>query len=239
MQTTTEYENWRVTTDDEGFQWLTLDKANSSTNTLGRSVLGELEHLLDAAGQDSPRGLGIQSAKDSGFIAGADIKEFQDLESAEQGASAAARGQAILQKLADLPCPTVAVIDGYALGGGLELALACDYRVAAEGYERSLGLPEVQLGIHPGFGGTIRAVQLLGAPLALDLMLSGRMLSPSEALKAGLVDTLAGANALESAARKLLIEHPPRRRAPIYLQVLSSALFRPWLARKIRAQIRR
>ncbi len=96
---------------------------------------------------------------------------------------AAARTSAARSNRGKLGVPTVAAIDGFALGGGLELALACDYRVAAECYERTLGLPEVQLGIHPGFGGSVRAVQLLGAPLALDLMLTGRSLSPHEALQ--------------------------------------------------------
>ena len=91
----------------------------------------------------------------------------------------------MLARIAALGVPTVAAIDGFALGGGFELALACNYRVAAEAYERTLGLPEVQLGIHPGFGGTVRAVELLGAPLALDLMLTGRSLSPKEALGVG------------------------------------------------------
>ena len=99
--------------------------------------------------------------------------------------------------------PTVAAIDGFALGGGLELALACDYRVAVEGYERNLGLPEVQLGIHPGFGGSVRSVQIVGAPLALDLMLTGRMLSPAEAVAHGLVDRAVPRSDLDAAAAEV------------------------------------
>ena len=240
MQTLTDgYEHWRQKTSEDGICWLTLDKAGSGTNTLNKEVLTELDCLLDQARKESPRGLVIRSIKSTGFIAGADIKEFQHLENAQQGAAAAARGQLVMQKLADLPCPTVAVIEGFALGGGLELALACDYRIAAEGFERNLGLPEVQLGIHPGFGGTVRAVRLLGAPLALDLMLSGRMLSPTEALKVHLLDRLAQPESLDAVAREILLARPARLRPPWHLRILSWGPLRPWLARKIRAQVRR
>ena len=120
----------------------------------------------------------------------------------------------MLARIAALGVPTVAAIDGFALGGGLELALACDYRVAAEGYERTLGLPEVLLGIHPGFGGTVRAVRLLGAPVAMDLMLTGRSLSPKEALGVGLVDAVVPRAQLAAAAAELIARRPAPRRAP-------------------------
>ena len=129
----------------------------------------------------------------------------------------AARGQALLGRIEALSVPTVAAIDGFALGGGLELALACDYRVAAESYERTLGLPEVQLGIHPGFGGSVRSVHLLGAPRALDLMLTGKSLSPREALECGLIDRVVPREALRGAAKDLVARRPPLRRAPWYL----------------------
>ena len=169
--------HWRRRVDD-GICWLTFDKADSSVNTLSQETLDELEQELAALLEPNVRGLVIESGKSSGFIVGADVKEFARLENAAQGSAIAARGQALLARIAALGVPSVAAIDGFALGGGLELALACTYRVAAEGYERTLGLPEVQLGIHPGFGGTVRAVQLLGAPLALDLMLTGRRRAP-------------------------------------------------------------
>jgi len=180
--------HWRVATDADRICWLTFDKADSSANTLSSDVLAELDRVLDALAAQQVRGLVFESAKRSGFILGADVKEFGRLRDAAQATEMAARGQALLARVASLGVPTVALIDGFALGGGLELALACDYRVAAVSYERTLGLPEVQLGIHPGFGGTVRSVAILGAPLALDLMLTGRSLSPQEALKCGLVD---------------------------------------------------
>jgi 3-hydroxyacyl-CoA dehydrogenase/enoyl-CoA hydratase/3-hydroxybutyryl-CoA epimerase len=202
--------------------WLTFDKADSGANTLSAEVLDELAHELEALRAAPPRGLAFESGKRSGFILGADVNEFARLRDAEQATEMAARGQAVLGRIAALGVPTVAAIDGFALGGGLELALACDYRVAAISYERTLGLPEVQLGIHPGFGGSVRTVELLGPLAALDLMLTGRSLSPHEALKAGLVDAVVEREALRAKAKELVIRRPPRHRAPWYLAALNT-----------------
>lgn len=229
--------HWRRETDAEGVCWLRLDKAESSANTLSREVMLELDGILEELRSAPPRGLVFASAKRTGFVLGADVKEFEKLASAAEGAQLAARGQRTLARIERLACPTAAAIDGFALGGGLELALACDYRVAVRGYERNLGLPEVQLGIHPGFGGTVRLVRLLGAPRALDLMLTGRSLSPLEASAAGLVDRLAAAEDLERAARELVLAGAAPRRAPWYLAALSAAPLRPFLGRRIRAGI--
>ncbi|HEY5565670.1 MAG TPA: 3-hydroxyacyl-CoA dehydrogenase NAD-binding domain-containing protein [Gammaproteobacteria bacterium] len=233
-------EHWVVETDSVGICWLTLDKADSGSNTLSQDVLTELERVLDAAvGGKPPAGLVIRSAKSSGFILGADVGEFGALHTALQGTQAAARGQHLMARIAALDFPTVALINGFALGGGLELALACDYRVAARGYERTLGLPEIQLGIHPGFGGTVRAVELLGAPLALDLMLTGRQLSPSEALQAGLVDRVVEPQAMREAAAALIAARPRRRRAPWYLRLLRYAPVRALIANRAHARVAR
>ncbi len=115
----------------------------------------------------------IRSAKEGGFVAGADITEFGGFTDLEQAYQLVRTGQQVFDRIEALPMPTVAAIHGFALGGGLELALACDYRVAADDGKLNLGLPEVQLGVHPGFGGTVRAPQLIGAAAALDLMLTG------------------------------------------------------------------
>lgn len=231
--------HWQRRIDGEGICWLTLDKADASVNVLSQEVLAELDAQLAALERDKPRGLIFISGKSTGFIAGADVKEFRGLKSAAQGAELAARGQALLARIGALGIPTVAAIDGFALGGGLELALACDYRVVAEGYERTLGLPEVQLGIHPGFGGTVRAVQLLGAPLALDLMLTGRSLSPKEALACGLVDRIAPKGELAAVALSFVKTRPPRRRAPWHLRCVSLAPVRPFVARTVLKQVRK
>jgi 3-hydroxyacyl-CoA dehydrogenase/enoyl-CoA hydratase/3-hydroxybutyryl-CoA epimerase len=224
---------------EAGVCWLTFDKADSSANTLSQETLGELESELARPLERDVRGLVFASAKTTGFILGADVREFAQLASAAQGAELAARGQSLLARIAELGVPAVAAIDGFALGGGLELALACDYRVAADGYERTLGLPEVQLGIHPGFGGTVRAVRLLGAPLALDLMLTGRSLSPREALAVGLVDAVVPRAALAATAVDLIVRRPPPRRAPWHLRLLSAAPLRPLLGRTVTKSLRK
>jgi len=232
--------HWRMSFGSSGHGWLSFDKAESGTNTLSSEVLAEFDTVLGwlESRTDLP-GLVIRSAKDSGFILGADVRQFEALDDAYVAASLAARGQKLLQRLEDLPYPTVALMDGYALGGGLELALACRYRVAVEGYERCIGLPEVQLGIHPGFGGTVRTVRMLGVPAALDMMLTGRALSPIEAKRIGLVDRVAPRGDAEAEALRLLRRAQPPRRAPWYLRPLNLAIVRPLVARRTRRQTRR
>ena len=231
--------HWRSSIDGDGVCWLTLDKADSGANTLSAEVVEELGRELDAIRTTPPHGLVIESAKRSGFILGADVNEFSQLRDAAQATEMAARGQAVLGRIAALGVPTVAAIDGFALGGGFELALACDYRVAASSYERTLGLPEVQLGIHPGFGGSVRTVEIVGPLLALDLMLTGRSLSAHEALKAGLVDAVVEREALRATAKDFISRRPPRRRAPWYLAVLNRMPLRRVLAARVRADVRK
>ena len=231
--------HWRRQIDQQSICWLTLDRAGATANTLSSEVLTELGSELGEIERLACRGVVIKSGKSSGFILGADVKEFSQLRTAGDGTASAARGQALLDRIANLGVPTVAAIDGYALGGGLELALACRYRVVVEAFERTLGLPEVQLGIHPGFGGTLRCVQLLGAPRALDLMLTGRSLSPREALAAGLVDRIVERGALDGAAAEMVLTCPAPHRAPWYLRALSSAPVRPALAAFFRKQVAR
>jgi 3-hydroxyacyl-CoA dehydrogenase / enoyl-CoA hydratase / 3-hydroxybutyryl-CoA epimerase len=234
-------QHWRRHVDSDRVCWLTLDRSGATANTLSQTVLEELaaEVAWVETAAHELHGLVLQSGKKTGFVLGADVKEFGALDTAERGAALATHGQEILARIANLNAPTVAAIDGFALGGGLELALACNYRVAAEGHERTLGLPEVQLGIHPGFGGSVRGVQLLGAPLALDLMLTGRLLSPGEALAHGLVDRVVPRMDLEVAAAAMLKQRPPLRRAPWYLRSLSLPAIRPLLARQILAKVGR
>jgi 3-hydroxyacyl-CoA dehydrogenase/enoyl-CoA hydratase/3-hydroxybutyryl-CoA epimerase len=232
-------EHWRSDVDQQGICWLTLDRAGAKANTLSSAVLTELAAKLDTIERSGVRGLVFKSGKSTGFILGADVKEFGQLRDASEGTATAARGQSVMNRIARLGVPTVAAIDGYALGGGLELALACDYRVAVDSFERTLGLPEVQLGIHPGFGGTVRAVRLLGAPRALDMMLTGRALSPREAERAGLVDRVVERDELAAAAAALIAARPPPHCAPWYLRLLNAAPLRPVIAAFLRRQVGR
>ena len=231
--------HWRSENDSNGIRWLLLDKADSSTNVLSQAVLWELADLIDQVSANPPAGVVLKSAKESGFIAGADISEFRALADSGQAEELVRRGQWLLDQLDKLPCPTVAAIHGFALGGGLELALACDYRIAVESHKRNLGLPEVRLGIHPGLGGTVRSVRLLGAPTALNLMLTGRSISAVEARRAGLLDRIVPEAQLDRTAREFVLSPPPKRRAPFHVRALGLQVVRPWLGRRLRAQVRR
>ena len=231
--------NWTLERDAEGVAWLTFDKPGSSANVLSGSVLLELDGLLAALEKEPPRALVVLSAKKSGFIAGADIREFTGITDADSGYLLIHRGQQVLNRLAALPCPSVAAIHGFALGGGLELALACRYRIAVDDERLSLGLPEVQLGIHPGFGGTVRSVQLAGVRAAMELMLTGKPVRADKALRLGLVDALTTEGELREAARALVLRSPPPRRAPLLEQLLSSAPLRPLVRRSLIAQVAR
>jgi 3-hydroxyacyl-CoA dehydrogenase/enoyl-CoA hydratase/3-hydroxybutyryl-CoA epimerase len=231
---------WALERDADDIAWLTLDLPDSSANTLGRSVMQQLDARLTELENSLPRGLVVRSGKRSGFIAGADISEFRGLATEQNAYELVRAGQGVLDRLEALPCPSVALLHGFALGGGLELALACRYRVALGDDRLSLGLPEVMLGIHPGFGGTVRAVRLLGATAALDLMLTGRNVRADKAQRLGLVDRIVPtAEALGPAARELINTRPQPHRPSLKERLLSLAPARPFVRRAVLAQLRR
>jgi 3-hydroxyacyl-CoA dehydrogenase / enoyl-CoA hydratase / 3-hydroxybutyryl-CoA epimerase len=232
-------DTWTLEIDADRIAWLVCDTPGASTNVLSAAVLKDLAAQLEDVAAQRPAGVVIRSAKSSGFVAGADIKEFLKIGNPEQGYELVRRGQAVLQMLADLPCPSVAALHGFALGGGLELALACTYRVAADDATLSLGLPEVLLGIHPGFGGTVRAVQLVGVRPALDLMLKGKPYKGARALEVGLIDELVPAAELLSRAKSRLLRSPPRTRAPIVDKILNLSPIRPFIARQTAEAVKR
>jgi 3-hydroxyacyl-CoA dehydrogenase/enoyl-CoA hydratase/3-hydroxybutyryl-CoA epimerase len=220
---------WKMDRDGQGIAWLTLDKPDTSANTLSQQVMRELDALLQSLARSPPRGVIIRSGKPSGFIAGADINEFTTLANAAAGYQLTRAGQVTFSRLERLPCPTVAAIHGFALGGGLELALACRYRVAVGDERLQLGLPEVQLGIHPGFGGSVRAVRLLGVRPAMQLMLTGRPVRADKAARIGLVDRLVSAAELEDAARALVLQPPSPHQPPLVERLLSLGPVRPFI----------
>ena len=185
-----------------------------SANTLSSAVLMELGTVLEAIERAPPRGLVIRSGKRSGFIAGADINEFTHLGSVDEALVMIRRGQGLCDRIEALPCPTVALLQGFALGGGMELALACRYRVGVDDGRLALGLPEVQLGIHPGFGGTVRSVRLLGVRAAMDMMLTGKTMRADKAQRIGLVDALVPADQADAACARLITRSPARAPAP-------------------------
>lgn len=223
----------------DGALVLLIDRAGESVNTLGREVLEELEAVFERLRIEPPTALILASGKPSGFIAGADIREFTRYRDPEQAREALARGHRVFDRLAALPCPTVAAIRGFCMGGGTELALACRFRIAADDESTRIGLPEIRLGIFPGWGGSARLPHLIGATAALDLMLSGRAVRPDEALRLGLVDRLAPPETLLEAAGELArkgVVRPLRRR--LWARLSNAWPLRPMLAFAIRRRLR-
>jgi 3-hydroxyacyl-CoA dehydrogenase/enoyl-CoA hydratase/3-hydroxybutyryl-CoA epimerase len=233
----TETKHWRIETDENVIAWLILDVAGAGTNTLSGEVLSELGSILGGIEQEVPAGVVFTSGKPSGFIAGADITEFTEVQNREDALRLITRGQDVFDRVAALPCPTLALINGFCLGGGMELALACDYRIAEQSRSTRLGLPEIKLGIHPGFGGSVRLTHLVEPQVALDLMLTGRTLDPRAAKRIGLIDYAQPERLLRRAAQQTILKAPAKRELGWRGRVLNRRPVRPLLARYIRGQV--
>lgn len=236
------YKNWRIEIDQQHIMWLYFDKADESVNSFNQAVLDELNQIIDhvAARKDAYKnvsGIVFCSGKKKGFIAGADIKELSAFTNADDAVAFIRFGQRVFDKIENLNIPTVALIQGFCMGGGTELALACRYRIAADTDDTSIGLPEVKLGIHPGWGGTVRLPLLIGAPKAMDLILSGRTLSARAAKKMGIVDVVVSPKYLLKAARDYITRKPARHRATTLERLTNSFLVRPMLAKMLRKKV--
>ncbi|MBI3926522.1 MAG: fatty acid oxidation complex subunit alpha FadJ [Armatimonadetes bacterium] len=191
----------RLTVNEKGIARLELDCPGTRLNILSPDVFRELNDRFDElSGREGVRALVISSAKKGSFIAGADINTIGAIETLDQGEELSRQAQLVFQKLDDLPFPTVCAIDGVCLGGGLELALAADYRLVSDEDRTALGLPEVQLGLIPGAGGTQRLPRLIGLPDALDMILTGRNMRAKKARKLGLADEVVPVEILEQRA---------------------------------------
>jgi 3-hydroxyacyl-CoA dehydrogenase/enoyl-CoA hydratase/3-hydroxybutyryl-CoA epimerase len=166
------WRNWKLARDDNGIAWLVLDKPGSSANVLSEDVIAELDEVLATLERELPKGVVLRSGKPGGFIAGADIGEFRGMTNTADIEARLTKANAVVDRLDHLAVPVVAVIHGYCLGGGLEIALACDYRIAVD--DARLGFPEVMLGLHPGLGGTVRLPRLINPLEAMTMMLTGR-----------------------------------------------------------------
>ncbi|MBX9402466.1 enoyl-CoA hydratase/isomerase family protein [Lysobacter sp. BMK333-48F3] len=223
--------HWHTELRADGVLVLSFDREGAPVNTFAQDVLIELDGLLERLALDPPKGLVLRSAKSTGFIAGADIKEFQSFDQKGTVGDAIRRGQQVFQRLAELPCPTVAAIHGFCMGGGTEIALACRYRVASSDGSTRIGLPEVKLGIYPGWGGSVRLPRLVGAPAAFDLMLTGRSLSATAARAIGLVDKIAEPAVLVDTAAGIALNGAQRP----FKQRFTAWASNTWPARKILA----
>ncbi len=232
-----QWKNWHLETDEDEIAWLHFDKADSGANVFSADVFEEFFVILDQLAEMKPKGLIILSDKESGFIAGANIEEFTQLESKEDALELIRVGQSAFDKLEALPFPSLSLINGFCLGGGMEMALACDYRIALDDPKTRLGLPEVLLGIHPGWGGTMRLPRLIGAPAAMDLMLSGRTVNARAAKKMGIVDKITAQRHLKRAAKMLILRRPEKRQAGKLVSLANSAVARPLLAKYLRKQV--
>ena len=190
-------------------------------NALNQDLLIELAQMVDVLTQDTNIRVAVFTGDgDKAFVAGADINQIAQVQDVFDAREFALMGQTVFSEIANLPFPTIAAINGFALGGGLELALACDLRVA--GSKARMGLPEVGLGIIPGFGGTQRLPRLIGRGRALDLIFSGRHVPADEALSLGLVNRV-GENALETA---LELARSIARNGPVALALAKESLSR-------------
>jgi 3-hydroxyacyl-CoA dehydrogenase/enoyl-CoA hydratase/3-hydroxybutyryl-CoA epimerase len=232
-----EYRNWKLSTDADNLVWLSLDKAGSSTNVLSADVMAELDRILDELGAQKPRGVIFRSAKDSGFIAGADVEEFTKIKDPDDAMRLVKRGWDLYNKLAALPFPTLALVNGFCMGGGVELALACRYRVAVDQPGTRFALPEVMLGIMPAWGGVMRLPRLVGPTAALDMLLTGRSVDARRAKRMGLVDAVVPPRIQENTARMIALDAPRPRRLPLLQRLMGSALMRPLVASMARKQV--
>jgi 3-hydroxyacyl-CoA dehydrogenase / enoyl-CoA hydratase / 3-hydroxybutyryl-CoA epimerase len=235
--TNTNYRHWRYISDKDHLVWLTFDKAGESANTFSADAVAELLAILQEIRAASPRGLIIRSGKDSGFIAGADINDFARAQGVEDGMAIIRRGWDMYHVIAALPFPTVAMVNGFCMGGGVELALACRYRVAQDDPKTRFALPEVMLGILPAWGGIKYLPKLVGPTAALDMLLSGRSVDARKAKRIGLVDACVPARVLENAARMIALEAPPPHRPTLLQRLMNTAPLKPFVAAMARRQV--
>lgn len=233
--------NWRFELDFEGLGWLTIDTPRSPVNTLSREAITELETLVlrfeDLIATGELKGVILLSGKDSGFIAGADVSEFDAMADYSILPGALQRTHALMARIEALKVPMVAGIHGFCLGGGLELALACHYRVAVNNDATRIGFPEVNLGIFPGFGGTGRSIRQAGPIDAMQIMLTGRMNKAGAARGMGLVDKLVRhRDTLRWEARKAVLQKRKSRTAPWTKRLMGLGPLRSYAANKMREE---
>jgi 3-hydroxyacyl-CoA dehydrogenase/enoyl-CoA hydratase/3-hydroxybutyryl-CoA epimerase len=234
-------QDWRFSIDFEGIAWAIIDRKGESMNSLGRRPTEELAEIVKAvekaAASGEAKGLVLMSAKDTSFIAGADIREFQNFDTEPKIKEVVRQTLELFDRIDRLPVTVVAAIHGYCLGGGLELALACDWRIADREEATRLGFPEVKLGMFPGLNGTVRSIELAGPTDAMTAMLTGRMLRPTVARAIGLVDQLVPTHHnLRWAARKAVLQKRRSKGAPWWKRLMLKQPVRSLLAKQMRAK---
>lgn len=220
---------------DDDVYLLTFDRQGSSANVFDGEMLDELDdRIRSLSGDMQMRGLIFYSAKESIFIAGADIKELSRCETDEALSAIIEKGQRVFGRIAALKATTVAAIHGACLGGGYELCLACDGRIASDDDRTKIGLPETSLGILPAWGGSVRLPRLIGLPKALDVILAGKRLAAGHARKYGMVDEVVPRELLVQKAREYIARGEPRRKSLFWVNNPVAARI---IARKARAAV--
>lgn len=228
--------HWRTGRDADDILWLVLDKEDTGTNTISEGVIRELGTHVAAAEKDVPKALVIRSAKPSGFAAGADITGFEAM-LGEEAADLLKQGHDVLDRIEGLPCPTICVVHGAALGAGFELALACDYRIAVDG--ASFAFPEVQLGLHPGLGGTFRLPALIDPTEAMTLMLTGKTAHTSRAKSLGIVVKVVEERHVAAAVKDAADGKIDKHEQGLKARALGFEQARSLVARQMRSQTER
>jgi 3-hydroxyacyl-CoA dehydrogenase/enoyl-CoA hydratase/3-hydroxybutyryl-CoA epimerase len=234
-----EYKHWKIETDASYVVWLGIDRQGEPVNTINDEVLDELNGILhDIAHRTNVKGLVIHSLKHKGFIAGADVHSFADLRQPAQAVDFLRKGQAVFSYLESMSVPTVAMINGFCMGGGLELALACDYRIATDDENTKIGLPEVLLGIHPGWGGTVRLPRLIGGFNALTkVILTGQSLSAVRAKSLGMIDEVVPLRQLARASVYFIFNKPAKHKPNLFHSFSNFVWSRRLLAKLMRMQV--
>lgn len=232
------FKHWKLATDIDNVLWLSIDREGQSANSLSLEVLSELDTIVNELETNAPAGLVLQSAKPGTFIVGADVREFDDYDDADIASDGINQVHRLFNRIEALPFPKVVIIDGMCLGGGVELALTFDYRIASNVEHTRLGFPEIQLGIYPGFGGSARSIQQMGASNAMQIMLSSRNLRPKAARAMGLVDELVGPHgSLRWAARRAIKQGRKSKQPGQLTRLQNIAPVRSLLARMMRKKV--
>jgi 3-hydroxyacyl-CoA dehydrogenase / enoyl-CoA hydratase / 3-hydroxybutyryl-CoA epimerase len=228
---------WKIETDDNNIAWLHFDTPGSSANLLSQAAIKELDDIVKQFAKEPPQAVIILSDKKDSFIFGADIKEFTALEKKEEALEFMHKGHALMNRLEALSCPTVSMVHGLCFGGGTELSLACDYIIASDDKKTKIGLPEIKLGIHPGYGGTVRSIDRCGPLAAMNIMLTGRALSARAAKKIKLIDEVVPLRQLKAAAVHYALTAPKRKQLPFLARLSNSSIARPLIASQMRKQV--
>jgi 3-hydroxyacyl-CoA dehydrogenase/enoyl-CoA hydratase/3-hydroxybutyryl-CoA epimerase len=234
------WKHWRLENDIDGVAWLYIDRADEKTNSLSSALLAELGQIIEKLENENPTGLVLMSGKPGNFIVGADVREFDATDKVSELEDNIRKVHGLFQRIEDLPLPTAVAFEGYCLGGGLELALCFDWRIALDADHTRIGFPEVNLGIYPGFGGSGRSIQAIGGLQAMQIMLTGKMLRARAARNMGLINqTVDQHGSLRWAARAAVLKKKRAGKPGLKARMTTLGPVRKFLAGQMRKQATR